>query len=133
MHTQDRGERLLTELDFVRLTRLNGGQLPLELADDLDAAELLPSREIPPNVITMYSQVDIVVGDAGTPQRLTLCYPRDAQASQGVISVLSPIGAALLGLQVGDEAHWQMPSGEQRTARVVAIAFQPEAAGDYTT
>ncbi|HEX5371625.1 MAG TPA: GreA/GreB family elongation factor [Aquabacterium sp.] len=133
MHTQDRGERLLTELDFVRLTRLNGGHLPPELAEDLEAAELLPSREIPPNVVTMYSQVDLVFAETGTPQRLTLCYPRDAQASQGLISVLSPIGAALLGLQVGDVARWQMPSGEQRAARVVAIAFQPEASGDYTT
>lgn len=133
MQIQDRGERRLTELDFVRLTRLNGGQLPPELADDLDAAELLPSREIPPDVITMYSQVDMVVAETGTSQRLTLCYPRDAQASQGFISVLSPIGAALLGLRVGDVAHWQMPTGEWRSARVTAIAFQPEASGDYTT
>ena len=52
---------------------------------------------------------------------------------QGFISVLSPLGASLLGLRVGDVAQWRTPRGEERMARVVEVLFQPEASGDYTT
>jgi len=123
------GERTLTELDHARLNKLAGPQLP----EALDAAELVPSREIAPDVVTMYSQVEIVFPDSGLRQRVTLCYPKDAEPSLGFVSVLSPIGSALLGLRVGDIARWQLPDGEERAATVAAILFQPEASGDYTT
>jgi len=63
----------------------------------------------------------------------TLCYPKDADAGLGFISVLSPVGSALLGRRVGDAARWQLPQGGARSARVAAILFQPEASGDYTS
>ena len=73
--------------------------------------------------------------EAGDPQprKLTLCYPDDAEPAQGFISVLSPVGASLLGLRVGAQAQWHTPQGEPRSAQVRAILFQPEATGDYTT
>ncbi len=123
------GERLLTELDYARLTRLAGLQLP----EALHTADLVPSREIAPDVVTMYSQVEIILTDSGLRQRITLCYPGDAQPALGLVSVLSPIGSALLGLRQGDLAHWHLPDGEARSAEVAAILFQPEASGDYTT
>jgi regulator of nucleoside diphosphate kinase len=123
------GERLLTELDHARLTRLAGLQLP----EALQAADLVPSREIAPDVVTMYSQVEIILIDSGLRQRVTLCYPGDAEPALGLVSVLSPIGSALLGLRQGDLAHWHLPDGEARSAEVAAILFQPEASGDYTT
>jgi regulator of nucleoside diphosphate kinase len=76
----------------------------------------------------------LLQGDTGTaPYKVTWCYPDDAEPSQGFISVLSPLGASLLGLQAGDVAQWRTPFGEQRTARIVEVLFQPEASGDYTT
>jgi regulator of nucleoside diphosphate kinase len=129
MVTRPAVERELTELDFVRLRSLYGQPLP----EELGAAHLVPSREIAPDIVTMYSQVDVAYIDSGQRQKLTLCYPRDAEPALGFVSVLSPIGAALLGLRVGDIAHWQLPHGEERRAEVVAILFQPEASGDYTT
>jgi regulator of nucleoside diphosphate kinase len=80
----------------------------------------------------MYTQV-LLQGDPGAaPQRVTLCYPGDAEPSEGFISVLSPLGTSLLGLRVGDVARWSTPAGTERQARVLEVLFQPEATGDYT-
>ena len=126
------GERVLTELDFVRL-QLKDGQLPKELQDHCELADLVPSQEIPVDVITMYSQMEIVDLNSHLTRKLTLCYPRDADPSLGFISVFSPVGSSLLGLKVGEVAHWRAPNGEEGSARVAALLFQPEASGDYTT
>lgn len=133
MHKIFRDERLLTELDFKRLNNLHDGQLPSELVDTLDALDLVSSREIPPDFVTMYSQV--IVEDLGSKkrQKLTLCYPVDAEPQRGFISVLSPVGASLLGQRVGAIARWQTPNGEVCAAEIAALLFQPEASGDYTT
>ena len=139
MQIDDCCERTLTELDHARITRLtrSGGgpsrtrsEDPLESA--LDAASLVPSRSIAPDVVTMYSQVRIRDLETKREHRLTLCYPADAEPELGRVSVLSPVGASLLGLRVGDEASWTTPGGEQRSARVEALVFQPESSGDYT-
>ncbi|QNK66936.1 GreA/GreB family elongation factor [Variovorax sp. PAMC26660] len=127
------GERTLTELDAARLNKLNGSQLPPVLADLLDLAEVLPSREVPADIVTMYSQVQIEDPATHQTQKITLCYPADAEPASGFISVLSPVGIGLLGVKAGTLARWQMPNGAQGAARVVAILFQPEASGDYTT
>ncbi|MGJ7524340.1 GreA/GreB family elongation factor [Variovorax sp. GB1P17] len=127
------GERTLTELDVARLNKLNGSQLPPVLADLLDLAEVLPSREVPADIVTMYSQIEIEDPATHQTQKITLCYPADAEPASGFISVLSPVGIGLLGVKAGTLARWQMPNGAQGAARVVAILFQPEASGDYTT
>ena len=126
------GERTLTELDFARLM-LKGGQLPAELESCFEFPHLVSSREIPADVITMYSQVEIVDPLSHRRQKLTICYPRDAEPTLGFISVLSPVGASLLGLSVGATAHWRTPTGDLCTAQIAALLFQPEASGDYTT
>jgi regulator of nucleoside diphosphate kinase len=124
-------ERTLTELDHVRIARLIGADSH-PLAAVLDDAQLTPSRDVAPDVVTMYSQ--IVVADVATGQRrkLALCYPPDAEPAAGFISVLSPVGASLLGLRVGDIARSRTPDGDEVEHEVVAILFQPEASGDYT-
>ena len=126
-------ERLLTEIDFARLNQLGGGQLPASLEEALVATDLVPSREVPANVVTMYSQA--VIEDTATlrQHQYTLCYPADAEPAAGFISVLSPLGAALIGLRVGDQACWTTPDGKAHVARVLGLLFQPEASGDYLT
>ena len=128
-----RGDRVVTELDFVRLHKLGAHRMPAGLPDALDLAEQVSSPEVPPDVVTMYSQIEILEAGESRPRKLTLCYPDDAEPAQGFVSVLSPVGASLLGLRVGARAHWRTPQGEPRSARVKAILFQPEASGDYTT
>jgi regulator of nucleoside diphosphate kinase len=129
-------ERTLTQTDHARLMRLlaRGGQPPLPAAeamrDMLDTSDVVPSPAVPATVVTMYTQVLLEEND-GTQHQLTLCYPPDANPSRGQVSVLSPIGAAVLGLRVGETARWQAPTGDERSARILSILFQPEAAGDY--
>lgn len=132
-------ERTLTELDHARLTtlarRVHTGPNASE-ADDIDGtlelARVVPSRSVSPDVVTMYSQVQLADQANGSRYRLTVCYPADAEPAAGFVSVLSPVGASLLGLRVGATAHWVTPAGERGAAKVVAILFQPEASGDYT-
>lgn len=133
-------ERTLTELDHVRLLNLvrrdrrGDGTAPPRLAIEqvLDACAIVPSRHAPPDVVTMYSQVLLQDFETGQRQELTLCYPADAEPAAGFVSVLSPVGAGLLGLTVGSVARWTTPAGSERRAEILAILFQPEASGDYT-
>jgi regulator of nucleoside diphosphate kinase len=128
-------DRVLTELDAVRLERLFGNAAGPSAAEALtDSATVVPSREVPADVVTMYSTVVLEGTEAGdaAARQITLCYPPDADPARGRVSVLSPLGLALLGLRVGDAALWQTPHGERRGARVAALIYQPEASGDYT-
>lgn len=132
MHTTIHGDRTITELDFARLTKLRHGNLPPELADLLAVADIVRSREVAADVITMYSQVELVDVHTRRRQKLTVCYPGHAEPAAGFISVLSPVGISLLGLKTGSVAEWQTPSGERGAAEVAAVLSQPEASGDYT-
>lgn len=133
MTHEDRQDRVLTELDHVRLSKLVHSQAHHPLASLLEGATVVHPQDMPTDVVTMYSQVEIAIGQPGRRQRLTLCYPRDADAGRGFISVLSPVGCSLLGLPAGAEARWQTPDGVQVQARVEAVLFQPEATGDFVT
>jgi regulator of nucleoside diphosphate kinase len=132
-------ERTLTELDHVRLlnllrrdTRGDGFVAQRRAIEDmLDTATLVPSREVAGDVVTMYSQVLLKDLQTGQQQTLTLSYPADAQPAGGFVSVLSPVGCALLGLTVGSVARWSTPKGEEMAAEILAIHFQPESSGDY--
>lgn len=125
-------ELLLTELDRARLLKLNPDDLPEPLQDLLKDVSTVPSPSIPPHVVTMYSQVLVSHPGDPSPQTLTLCYPKDAAPQEGRVSVLSPVGAALLGQPVGATVAWTSPDGKERGLRIDALLFQPEASGDYT-
>ena len=107
-------ERTLTELDHVRLLNLvrrdrrsDGSPAPrLAIEHVLDACAIVPSRQTPPDVVTMYSQVMLRDLTSGQRSKLTLCYPADAEPAAGFVSVLSPVGASLLGLGGGSLARW---------------------------
>ena len=132
-------ERTLTELDHVRLLSLarrhrrsEGSHFPGAAIEQLlDACAVVPSRQVSPDVVTMYSQVQLQDRVSGLRSKLTLCYPADAEPAAGFVSVLSPVGASLLGQTVGSVARWSTPAGEERAAEILAILFQPEASGDY--
>jgi len=132
MHAVVHGERTLTDVDFARLTKLLSQQLPPTLADLLASAEVMKSRAVDADVVTMYSRVEVVDAHTRRRQVLTICYPDDAEPAAGCISVLSPVGISLLGLKTGDIAKWLTPTGEECAAEIAAIQYQPEAAGDYS-
>ncbi len=132
MHTTTPvSDRTLTELDFARLNKLHTSGAQPELEDLLLAADIVESTAIEANVVTMYSQVEVRDTHTGHRQKLTICYPHDADPASGFISVLSPVGRGLIGLKANEVARWQTPGGEESAAEILSIVFQPEASGDY--
>ena len=99
------------------------------LASELDKADVVDSREVPPDVVTMDSRVVFEDVTTGKTTEVTLVFPHDADVQRGKVSVLAPVGTALLGLAEGDSIVWPFPDGSSRCLRVVAVTFQPEAEG----
>ena len=132
MHAVVHGERTLTDLDFARLTRLLSTQVRSAFSEMLDAVDVASARDIRNDLVTMYSRIEVVDVHTSRRQVLTVCYPRDSEPAAGFISVLSPVGSSLLGLRVRDIARWLTPDGEQCSAEIVAIQYQPEHSGDYS-
>jgi regulator of nucleoside diphosphate kinase len=85
------------------------------LGEELDRAEVVPDEKMPRNVVTMDSTVVYEDLDSGKVLMVRLTLPEDADMEQGRVSVLAPVGAALLGLKVGDVISWPLPDG--RTGR----------------
>lgn len=100
------------------------------LASELHRAEVVDQRAVPANVVTMNSEVVYEDCGSGVQRRVTLVFPKDADAGKGHVSVLAPIGSALLGLRVGQRIEWQVPSGTKQL-RVLEIRYQPEAHGHF--
>lgn len=100
------------------------------LEEELDKAHTVESRDIPGDVVTMRSQVRVKEMEAGTTLDISVVFPSEADSEQGKISVLAPIGTALLGYRVGDILEWKVPGGVRRL-KIECILYQPEAAGDY--
>ncbi len=120
-------ERLETLIESTPDTAFPG---KAALLDELGRATVLEPEQMPPDVVTMNSTVRFSVADSGKEFELTLVYPRDA-GGEGRISVLAPVGGALLGLSVGAALEWTLPDGQNTTVRVSAITYQPERAGEH--
>ncbi len=101
-------------------------------SDALDAelrrAQVVDEAAVPPDVVTMNTEV-VYEDDTGARRTVRVVYPREADSARGRISVLAPIGSALLGLRVGQSIEWVLPRGRRRL-RVVEIRYQPESSGD---
>ncbi len=101
-----------------------------DLEGELERGKLVKSQDIPSNVITMNSKFRLLNIDTQEEKIYQLVFPGIANASQGKISILAPIGTALLGYKVGDIVKWKVPAGLTKL-EVKGILYQPEAAGDY--
>lgn len=130
---------VITELDRQRLIDLildaqskgYHGSIYLEkLRGELDRAQIVLPQEIPADVITMNSQVVLLDLDAREEETYTLVYPENADPSEGRVSILAPIGTAMLGYRVGDLFEWEVPAGKRRL-KVEKVLFQPESAGNF--
>lgn len=107
-----------------------GSEYLKNLENELERAEVVPPEQIPPDVITMNSKVRLIDTDTGEETVYTLVFPENADLSQNKISVLAPVGTAMLGYRVGDTFEWDVPAGKL-TFKVEEILYQPEASGDY--
>ncbi|MGD9709814.1 MAG: nucleoside diphosphate kinase regulator [Halothiobacillaceae bacterium] len=101
-----------------------------ELQAELDRAEIVEPHEVPPDVVTMNSTVRFVIESTGEEFCLSLVYPKDVDGRPDRISVLAPVGSALLGLSKGDYIEWPRPGGGLMKVRIVEVVYQPERAGE---
>lgn len=101
-----------------------------KLKMELDRANIVKPQEIPPTVVTMNSTIALVDLDTKEEETYTLVFPEDADISKGKISILAPIGTAMLGYEIGDVFEWEVPAGKRRL-RVERIIYQPEASGNF--
>jgi len=84
------------------------------LLEEIDRAETLPAEDMPADVVTMGSTVEFVVQKTGERRTVKLVYPKDADIAEGRLSILTPVGAGLIGLRVGQSISWPDRSGEER-------------------
>ena len=120
--------RLERLLDTLPDTRFPGKQA---LEQELERAEVRDPEEMPPHVVTMNSEVRFRLEPSGDEFCLTLVYPKDANGQPDRISILAPIGSALLGLSIGYEISWPGPGGKQLQVRIIEIVYQPEREGEF--
>ena len=125
----------LSSLDVQRLEALLAA-LPAQdraqyraLSDELERADLVEPGAMPKHVVTMNSTVRFRTEPDGKEFERTLVYPSAADGSENTLSILAPVGTALLGLTLGDSIAWPTPGGGTTTVRIMDILYQPEAAG----
>jgi regulator of nucleoside diphosphate kinase len=94
------------------------------LAAELDRAVVVEPSRMPADAVTIGSRVTFEEQQSGATREVTLVYPTDADASAGRVSVLAPVGAALLGLRTGDAIEWPLPGGRMARFRIRAVAHQ---------
>lgn len=124
----------VTDQDFHRLSALvsqSAGPWAEALEEELGRAHVISQKDIPNNVVTMNSKVVFYDEASGKESEVTLVYPSDADLAAGRISILAPVGIALLGLRVGQSIDWKMPNGSVKNLKVQSVTFQPEASGQW--
>lgn len=102
------------------------------LLEELERADILAPEDMPPSVVTMRSTVQFQIDEPPKTFCLTLSYPREMPDVPDGISILTPVGTALLGLSVGDSIDWPGPDGRLVKVRIVDVVYQPERAGDFS-
>jgi len=99
------------------------------LRAELDRARIVEPGEVPRDVVTMNSTVRFADAASGREFERTLCYPGDAAAADTAVSILAPLGGALLGLSEGQEIDWPVPGGHLARIRILQVVSQPELRG----
>ncbi|SEA39834.1 nucleoside diphosphate kinase regulator [Alkalimonas amylolytica] len=127
---------ILSSLDYDRIDALLAKEKELspvheQLLLEMERATLLEPEQIPADVVTMHSRVRFKLKSSGKEFEKTLCYPHELAAYPDAISVFAPVGAALIGLAVGQYIDWPMPGGQSDQVEIVELVDQPERKGEY--
>jgi regulator of nucleoside diphosphate kinase len=118
---------------LVDVLRKRGGADDAYLEDlemEIERAEVVEPTKVPASVVTMNSTVVVQDAETGEKTEVTVVFPGKAHADSHCISVLAPMGAALLGARVGQRVRWATPR-RRREAKVVRVVYQPEASGHF--
>jgi regulator of nucleoside diphosphate kinase len=133
----ERRDIYITRFDLARLKELLEVGIRLKerdheyfesLTHELDRAHIIEPTALPGDVVTMNSRVRLKDMETGEEKNYSLVFPSQADMTQNKISILAPIGTAILGYRAGDTVDWQVPAG-RRTVRIQETLYQPEAAG----
>lgn len=125
---------VITRIDLTRLRHLlasparRDSEAAEALGEEIDRAEVVEPTLLPADVVSMNSTVRLCEQTSGREYELTLAFPDEADGTNRV-SVLAPVGSALLGLAVGREIEWPLPGGQTARIKVLSLSYQPEAAG----
>jgi regulator of nucleoside diphosphate kinase len=122
-----RHEIVITAADMAELHHLRACA---PLRHELERALVVSSALVPPDVATMNSRVRYTDENDGVRRAVSLVYPLQADAAHGKVSVLAPVGTALLGLSEGQSIEWDFPDGSRRRLRLEKVLFQPERLGN---
>ena len=106
-------------LAYVAMNRMPS--LAAALTEELERARVLPKGSQPQHIVCMNSEVKFQNENSGRIQKVTLVYPEDADISEGKVSVLTPVGTALIGLRTGQSITWETPNGEVRQLTVLEV------------
>ena len=128
---------IMTAMDRERLKKVvsdayTDGNTPDQtihtLEGEIERAEIVDVGQLSPEVITMNSKVLLSLDEE--EMEVSLVYPKEADWISNKLSVLSPIGTAIIGYRAGDKVMWDVPSGKSQI-HIKKVIYQPEAAGDY--
>jgi regulator of nucleoside diphosphate kinase len=126
----------ITRYDLERLRALidasSGPEAPYleKLQKELGQAAVVEPREVPGDVVTMNSVVRVRDLDAGEERTLMLVFPGKEGVNGKTVSILSPMGIALIGYKEGDILEWELPTGTVKI-RIEEIIYQPERLGNF--
>ncbi|MBC1188715.1 MULTISPECIES: nucleoside diphosphate kinase regulator [Kluyvera] len=128
---------IINEFDAERIDRLleqpayANSPVANALNDELDRAQMCAPEDMPHDVVSMNSQVRFRDLTTGEERVRTLVFPAQMTDSSSQLSVMAPVGAALLGLRAGSAIHWELPGGTSTHLEVLELLYQPEAAGEF--
>jgi len=117
----------LTQSDFQKLTSLvksTHSETAELLEEELGRASVVADEALPKDVVAMNSKVQFQDLETGKDSVVTLVYPQDANIEENKISILAPVGSALIGLRVGQIIQWPLPHGKQKQFKVVSVLSQ---------
>lgn len=120
-------QRLVKLIDDAILDNVKNKEMMKDLSKEINRAEVVGLEALPKDVITMNSR--ILLSLDGMDEEIMLVYPHEANADENRISVLSPVGTAIIGYREGDWVEWKVPSGVVKV-EIKKVLSQPEAAAD---
>lgn len=115
---------LITERDYLRIRHILGQQDSDDFENleiEIERAKVIGDDEVPSDLITMNRSVKFEILQDKKEMNLTLVYPQDANTSEGKISILAPLGSALIGLRKNQEINWMFPDGKTKTIKILEV------------
>lgn len=118
---------IISQKDFQKISSLltsATAKIAELLEEELDRALIVPADKLPNDVVSMGSTAKFIDLDTNKELVITLVYPHEANIEKNKVSILTPVGSALIGLRVGQTISWPMPSGEEKKLKVVELFNQ---------